>query len=455
MFVIIIFWLLVACAAILPTRWTVYLFFAAMPFGSVTVIPGDTTILPVVGVAPLLIFKIAQERQSITAYIDMMLSPRGFAWLTAFIVVALVVTLTAPMLFAGVEIMGLNSLRREGLSFGSGQITQTLYLLVSYLIAISIAMLLATEQGWRTLAAGLLIGASVTVFSGLVDFLTAGTSLLEPLRTARYAIMADAEVNGVRRMIGFNTEAAAFGGLTITFAAMLIFIRPAQLLEYGARIAEPFLAVTLLVMAVMSTSSAAYLALGMVVILFAARTLTMVVLAGSSAHRSQGAISAMVLLMLVIVGAVTVILVPQVANSAFRMIDSILLTKGTSSSYVERGTWNTTSLQALLDTGGYGVGVGGTRASSWLVAVVSCTGILGAIAIFAFLVKSYLTPVALHLRSIANGTRYALPVSLVPAIVVGTSVDFGSINAILFAILTASAMSSISHPRLRSKPIRA
>jgi len=86
LFVIIIFWLLVACAAILPTRWTVYLFFAAMPFGSVTVIPGDTTILPVVGVAPLLIFKIAQERQSITAYIDMMLSPRGFAWLTAFIV---------------------------------------------------------------------------------------------------------------------------------------------------------------------------------------------------------------------------------------------------------------------------------------------------------------------------------------------------------------------------------
>lgn len=43
-----LFWMLFLVAAIAPLRWTVYFFFAALSFGSLTVVPGSVTILPTV-----------------------------------------------------------------------------------------------------------------------------------------------------------------------------------------------------------------------------------------------------------------------------------------------------------------------------------------------------------------------------------------------------------------------
>jgi hypothetical protein len=125
---------------------------------------------------------------------------------------------------------------------------------------------------------------------------------------------------------------------------------------------------------------------------------------------------------------------------AVELVDSLIFKKTSSSSYSERSSWNLVSLEGLVATGGYGVGVGSTRASSWPVAVLSSTGVIGGLLMALFFLRLLtlgLRNASDEIRRVVIGARYSLAVCLVPSAVAGTLVDFGAFNATLFAITTA------------------
>lgn len=441
MVVLAIFWLFFFAAAVTGIRWTLCLFFASLAFGSLAILPvnltGGTTFLPLTACSALLCLKSFVACRRPDKLIDGLLDYNKLGILTAFMLFAFVVTFTAPFIFNGAPVMGLNTGRRSGLAFGSGNITQPLYLLFAFLITVSIYQLLLQARTRRMVYQAIFFGAAMAIVAGLVDMATAGTGLLAPLRTATYVIMDGDDVGGMRRVIGFNTEASAYGALVLSFASLIYFMRIGEALGgIYARIQTP-MALALLALTVLSTSSAAFLGLGV----FGVLAVCMNLLALRHRADEKGALVQLLVIAAAIILVIALLIVtPSIFNGAVDLVDSLIFKKTSSSSYSERSSWNIVSLEGLVATGGYGVGVGSTRASSWPVAVLSSCGIIGALFMVVFLLRmaTYnLRGATDEIRRVVVGARFAIVVCIVPSAVAGTLVDFGAFNATLFALTAA------------------
>ena len=86
--------------------------------------------------------------------------------------------------------------------------------------------------------------------------------------------------------------------------------------------------------------------------------------------------------------ALVVALTPAAADALQSFVDVTLLQKSTSQSGIERQQWNLTAVQNFLDTRGLGGGLGSIRASSFPLAVLSNTGIVGAVCLGLFLLRA-------------------------------------------------------------------
>lgn len=441
MVVIAIFWLLFFAAALSGIRWTLLLFFSSLAFGSLAILPtnltGGTTFLPHTACSGLLFIRSFMACRKPHLLVDGLLDFNKLGLLSAFMAFGLAVTYTAPFLFAGAPVMGLNNITRSALAFGSGNITQPLYLLSAFAITISLYQLLLQTETRRMVYQAIFFGAAVAIFAGIADMATAGSGLLAPLRTANYVIMDGDSVGNMRRVIGFNTEASAYGSLVLCFGSMIYFMRMGDALGgFFAKIQMP-LAMTMIVFTVLSTSSAAFLGLGV----FAAFAVGANVLAlRHPADEKRAMIHLMVIAAAIVIGIALLFLNPKVFNGVVDLVDRLVLTKTSSDSYSERSSWNIVSLEGLVATGGYGVGVGSTRASSWPVAVLSSTGVIGGLFMALFILR--ITTINLRgatneIRRVVTGARYSLFVCVVPSAVAGTLVDFGAFNATLFAVTTA------------------
>jgi len=352
--------------------------------------------------------------------------------------------------------MGLNTGRRSGLAFGSGNITQPLYLLSAFAITISIYQLLLQTHTRRMVYQAIFVGGGMAIAAGLIDMATAGTGLLAPLRTATYVIMDGDDVAGMRRVIGFNTEASAYGALVLSFASLIYFMRIGEALGgIYARIQTP-MALALVTLTVLSTSSAALLGLAV----FGAMAVFSNLLAlrhGSDEKRA--------IIQLLVIGAAALVMIaliimtPSIFHAISDFVDRLIFSKTSSSSYSERSSWNIVSLEGLMATGGYGVGVGSTRASSWPVAVLSGSGGIGALLMGMFFLRIAtlsLRGATDEIRRVVVGARYSIAVCIVPSAVAGTLVDFGAFNATLFAITTAlpTLIQLAPRRRPRARPVR-
>lgn len=112
-------------------------------------------------------------------------------------------------------------------------------------------------------------------------------------------------------------------------------------------------------------------------------------------------------------------------------INTVILTKLSSSSGVERSAWNAQALTNFLDTYGFGGGVGSLRASSFPIAVLGSIGIAGTFLYGAFIL-GVLVPVgpgpAKQLRlsvALQRAARSACVALLIAASLTGALVDLG------------------------------
>ncbi len=430
------------------------LYLAALPFMSFAVLPveatGGLTLTPAPVLALLIAGRTLMVRRGAEAVLSDALRPGRMLLLTLFWAVAVVVTLFMPRILGGrVLVVPVRAtwLGPVPLWPSAQNLTQLGYLTVSVMLAVALAGLLRDEGRRRRALAGLCLGGGVAVATGLLDFasfyLPPVGAVLEPFRTASYALLVSDHVLGGKRVVGLMPEASSYGLLCLGFLSLLCFFRREIPGERRRRWVVPPLLALLVVCIWLSTSSAAYVGLGVLgVALGLDWGWRAAALPRGAAGRRGLAAAAWLAGGAVAAGLLMVVLAPGVVEAAVARVELMVVRKPESSSFAERQVWNATSWQALIGSAGLGVGVGSSRASSSIVAVASSTGVLGAGLYLAFVLQT------LRRRARAGDAegavllgalRWALLPPLAVDLMIGTSADFGPFLALLFGLSAAVA----------------
>lgn len=311
----------------------------------------------------------------------------GF-FLAVVMVIAALSAIFYPRIFAGeTEVFGIaRSADGPGIvSFPlrptTGNITQLFRLTLGFLVFVALATVFRRTPDARPVLTAMIVATCVHFAMGWIDVLTfaTGTSaLLEPLRTANYAMHVTDTMAGLKRMVGGFPEASSFG-----FYALGLFGFWLQYWISAPRSkAAPWMLAMSAIVVLRSTSSSAYVAL--VVFLTAFGLYSIVRNLRPEAERRSIVLTASGLLGLWL-AAVAAVASYELVQPVTEYLDRALFDKLETESGVERMSWNAQALENFADTWGVGAGLGAVRASNWLIASLASIGLPGTLAFLGFL----------------------------------------------------------------------
>lgn len=458
-----LFWGLCLWGATSRKPVLLYLFFATMPFGAMAAMPtaltGGLTLTPTPIVALLLIARTFADRGGPAAFLALAIRPARLMLLTLFWAVAAVTTAFMPHLLAGrvmvVPVRGDVSMAQP-LHPSPQNLSQFVYLTIAVLSVFAFARLLQRATMRRHAFRAILLGGIVTIVTGLLDhaaqFLPL-EPLLTPFRTATYALLTGVEVLGSKRVVGLMPEASAYGGLCLTFLSALYFYRRAMQGDRLLNVVVPIMLGLLAMCAWLSTSSGTYVGLGILGVMAALEWALRI--GADERTRTEfrkgigGEMAATAGLVIAI--AAIALLRPHLLDPIQVLVERMVLDKQDSSSFIERGMWRTVAMQALVDTRGFGVGLGGTRASSSVVAVFCGSGVIGGLLFHAFVVQNLLRRPAredAEMSLALSGFRFSFMVPFAVSLMVGDA-DFGGITA--FGLGLSAALGAAKHRSRRPR----
>ena len=361
---------------------------ASLAFGSTAIMT-----LPALGGSSPLIFVVflialfvtVALRRNVVSELGTVFAQQPLAWLVLFLTLYTVIgALVLPRMFEGQTqvFIPLRSASEAGriaevpLAPVTGNVTQALYFVVSALSFFAFSVLLLQRSTLRAIRNGFFACAGLHAGLGFIDLFgkVAGLGdVLAPVRSASYAMLTNANVIGFWRIAGGYSEASGFGAMTVSLLAFtFVYWR-----KTNNRLAL-WLWVALLSLLVLSTSSTAYVASALLLVVV---TFSITSAALQDRLRTQDLLILAVACMAV-VGAFGVALHNAEALEPFsRLFDAMIVNKSLSDSGTERAYWNWRSLQSVVDTVGLGVGIGSSRASSWIIAVASQLGVVGTLII--------------------------------------------------------------------------
>jgi hypothetical protein len=365
----------------------------------------------------------------------------GF-WLVCLVLYGAISSYVAPRVLAGSTfIFPISASEQDGaglvpLGPVSGNLTQTVYLtadLVCFALVVAVA---STRAGFAAIAAAIVTYAVGNILFALLDLgtYTTGTQdILSFIRNARYVLRFDEELSGLKRIVGSFPEASSFAGSTLgalgfTGTMWLCGRHPAW---------TGTLALASFVLLILSTSTTGLLAAPIVIVIMYA----------TAFHRCgvhpSGRVSAAVVLLapLIAVATTLIVLLDERLSAVVRdYIDLLVLSKSTSQSGIERGSWNDAALQNFFDSWGFGVGLGTTRTSSFALAVLSHVGLPGAVFfmlfIFFALARQRGQPRTFP-SDVRLAARNACFCILSASIASGSTLDLGLLFFILAAVASA------------------
>lgn len=458
-----LFWLFATWGLLSPRPVLLYLFFATLPIGAFAVIPtaitGGLTFTPTPIVTLLLILKTFFDRSGAAAFLAMAVLPQRLMLLAMFWLVAAVTTLFMPRLFTGVMVVPIRGVVSSAapLQPSAQNISQFAYLSIAVLSVFAFARLLQTPEMRQHALKAMCLGSTVTVVTGLLDYASQFvpiTPLLAPFRTASYALLTDIEVLGGKRVVGLMPEASAYGGQCLAFLSALYFYRRAIADDRLRDIYTPLLLALLTTCAWLSTSSGTLVGVAVLVLMAGGEWLLRMGAdpRGATIRRRGLAGEMSVTVSAFIAVALITIIQPHALDPLYALVERMVLEKQASSSFSERGMWRSLAIQALWQTHGFGVGLGGTRASSSVVAVFSSTGIIGGALFYGFVLQSLMRPAPrapVESQLLLAAFRLSFVPPFVVSIMVGDA-DFSGVTAFGLGIVTALA---IIHRR-RLPPLR-
>lgn len=349
-----------------------------------------------------------------------------------------------PRLFAGYTNVFVVSRVRKGvfevpLMPVSGNISQTGYFILGGLCCLGVCMMLVRKRNFDDIRRGFFLWSGLHIAMGLIDLgskLVGLGDILMPIRTASYAMITEAEQAGFARIVGGYSEASTFGGVSLACLAFTYtYWRKTKSLQAFVMTG------ILLVLLLLSTSSTAYVGL-VIICIPVGISLVRAYLSGRFKSEDILILTFFILAIVVILGIG--LYSPHSFDPVVRLFDTAIVNKSSSESGQERAYWNYKSLEAFIDTGGFGVGLGSSRASSWPVAVLSQLGIIGVVLITALLgvlvrglsgLQSQLDP---ETGAIVSSVRACSLAGIVSASIAGGSADPGVVFFIAIAAIASA-----------------
>lgn len=349
-----------------------------------------------------------------------------------------------PRLFSGqttvfVVAAGELGVTETSLAPVSGNISQTGYFILGGLTMIALCALLLHSSRITQLRRAFFVWCVLLAGMGLIDFIgknTGAGDILAPIRTANYAIITGAVEAGFTRITGAFSEASSFGSVSVACLAFsYTYWR-----KTGSHLAQG-LAAILLLLTMLSTSSTAYVTLAFLCLPVGFSIIIAV-------FRGQAGQDELVITIVVIITAVAILGMTLfnagIFDPVLRLLESTILNKADSSSGQERTYWNLKSLQAFVDTGGLGIGLGSSRASSWPIAVLSQLGLFGSLMMLVLLAVIVRGLGSLNIwidsetDAVVAGIRNAALASIIAASLAGGNADPGILFFIALAVISAT-----------------
>lgn len=316
--------------------------------------------------------------------------PRPGFWLLLLVGYSLITAYFFPRMFAGTThvfaVRDIGSSNFVPLGPTTSNLTQSIYIVGGLACFLMLAGFARTPAGKRVVANAALACAALNLAFAVLDlvtYFTNTTELMSFVRNANYRMLSDAEAGGLKRIVGAFPEASSFGFMTLGYFAFTL-----RLWFLGVQSRTALLLTVLSFTALMfSTSTTAYVGLSILL------GLTLLecgirMLAGNATRQMLSFLMLSPVMALIVV--FVALLNPDVADRVSEMADSMVLSKLSTESGVTRSAMNSQAIQNFFDTYGFGVGNGSLRASSFLVAVISMIGIVGAILYATFLASLFL-----------------------------------------------------------------
>lgn len=423
-----------------------FAFFASLACGSTAIVTltalGGSTLLLYVPLAGLLIATSVFRRtfwRDLGRVFQLHWTPTAVLLLLLYAVASAFIL---PRLFAGettVFVPLAGKISETALRPVSGNINQAAYFTIGVMGFFAVASQLARDGRFDMLRTGFYAFASFHVALGLIDL--AGKSsgagdLLAPFRTAGYSMLIEVQIEGFWRITGGYPEASTFGGASLIVLAFTFSYWRAT----GERSAL-VLSVLTLVLLLLCTSTTGYAGLAVVLLLLSMSWFWQLIIGRLNvtdlATILAGA-GALVLVLGLLVFSETLLRPVQ------RLIEETLINKSTSASADERFYWNAKSWLAFLNTYGLGIGLGSSRASSSVIAILSQLGAIGAFLILLLVVdmarpipRPSGDPQAQELWAICDSLRTTGVVTIVPSAIAGGGADPGIVFFIALAGVVA------------------
>jgi len=168
---------------------------------------------------------------------------------------------------------------------------------------------------------------------------------------------------GIKRINGSFTEPSSMAAFMVGFFAFAL-----TLWWHSRDWKAAWLTIMALLALLISTSTTAYLGLmGLLPIwLFFAL--------GYQTRLRRRTVAALLAIGILITASLPAVLAHETVR---KVLDSSLVSKATTSSFIHRTAADLRALEILLETGGVGVGLGGNRPSSFAASLISTTGVVG------------------------------------------------------------------------------
>jgi hypothetical protein len=445
--VILLFWFLALLAvSSKDLKGLFYLFFCSMSFGSFAVVPpeltGGLSLTATPIVAMLIIFRTLYTIEGRSFFVNCH-TIKPLNWLFYFWVIAVLVTIFSPRLFSSevlvIPVRDTPFMKAEFLQPSAQNFSQITYLTISVFSVFAFAFLLQQSENRTHALKGIFWGGVTVIITGFLDLSSQYISmdfLLTPFRNATYTLLIEAQVLGSKRITGLMPEASSFGGLSIAFLSITYFLKGIYL--HSAF--KPFVYINiglLLIMVWLSTSSAAYVALGVFILLVLIEIAWRAAVSTRKRLFQPSVLPDVVAILLIIIGLLLLyLLAPEVFDPLYELFNIMVLKKNESDSFMERSFWTEVSWQALIDSWGIGVGAGGTRASNGAVALISNVGVISALFYFGFVFKTFISNAKSSFGElIISAFRWSFLPSFVTWILVGVTSDFGLYFAFLYGLV--------------------
>ena len=398
-------------------------------------------------------------KQAFITAISTLSFPKPGFWLVCFTVYAVFAAYFMPRIFYGSTYINAVGVTEYGpavstvpLSPTSGNLTQTVYQLSDLLCFVIFAVIGTLSRGFKVITRGLILYTILDVIMAIVDMITGATGtgyLLAPIRNAAYTLHVDETVGGMRRISGSFLEASAFSSATIP---VFVFNLTLWLRHRSTKISGMLAALTFALF-LLSTSSTALAALPVVLLSIFAFCLYKTSSEPSNANTR------------IFVSSLPLISIVAVFFFAFNAtarefvvsyVDDLIFNKATTASGIERSEWNQSAYNNFVDTYFLGGGLGSIRASSFIMAILSNLGFIGAAFFGLFVLSASIVNLSTNSKDFQkyyNDVRFAAlsaaVSSLVAASISGALVDLG-LMFYVFAAVSCSNVSQVDYANIIS-----